>query len=152
MPSNKPGKLKTFGQANLFMILPPIVIILVSIVLSPAIRLFTQNTTCDRGGSSLNVCEYTITLILATIISFTLTRFILKHFHVRWKSPLYGIALFYAIPIILLIIHLILTNGIYGNERGAINNSIIFISIPVIIVSIILLCYRNYQQYLKVNS
>lgn len=142
---------KTFLHANLFIILPPIIIIvfttIITVLLGDIIHFLTnQESTCD-GSSSFNICEVGIILILASIGSFFLSRYILKASHIKSKSPIYGIGLFYGIPIILLFIHWNLTDGIYGNARGTINDWIIFISIPVIIVGFILFCYKNYKAF-----
>ena len=144
---------KTFLHANLFIILPPIIIIIFTIIITVLFGdiidfLTNQDSTCD-GSSSFNICEIGIILILASIGSFFLSRYILKASHIKSKSPIYGIGLFYGIPIILLFIHWNLTNGIYGNARGTITDWIIFISIPAIVIGLLFLSLKNYHNYQK---
>jgi len=156
----------TFLHANLFLILPVLLIILLlflSLLLQSPLTDFLKlhNSSCDYrfGGGSVNLCEdgssfnaFCVMLILATIESFFLSRYILKASHIKSKSPIYGIGLFYGIPMVLLLIHWNVTNGIYGNARGTITDWIIFISIPLIIAGLLFFSIKNYQSYVKKNT
>lgn len=155
-------KVKRFIYANIHLFLPGILIG----ILTPPLRssfqpFFEKNaaemfSNCDysMGGGSLNLCSNNIyfsalvcAVLIATVSATFLTWGAAKLLQIDWYSPLYGLAFFYGVPVILFIFSAMFTNGIYGEGRGWINDVILVLGILFSIISAGLLSYSSYRKY-----
>jgi hypothetical protein len=161
------GRARRYLYSNLYLFLPSVLILVLLPLLyaffEPCWRTVSTDVfaACDSsyGGGSRNLCENNIwfsallsALGVATALALPLVTGLIRLLHIDWLSPLYGIGLFYGIPFLFYVVHLILTAGTYGTERGKINDGIITIGIPVLVVLAVVLSYINYRGYREWGS
>jgi hypothetical protein len=157
-------KVRRYIYSNLYLFLPSVFIL----VLLPLLyALFEHHwirvsadtfPACDYslGGGSRNICGNNIwfstflsALCVATPFAFLLTAGLNRLLHINWLSPLLGIALFFGIPLLFLLVHTVFTAGIYGEPRGKINNAILATGVPVCFVLAAIGSYVNYREFSK---
>jgi hypothetical protein len=161
---------RDFIIANIYLFLPgPTIFIFGTIFylgLYPFIEkmVYVSSNSCDfsAGGGSINLCNNDVwmmtlgvAMLLASIVAFVIIQQINEKISDSFKNALWGILLFYIIPLFWFIIHLIYTAGIYGNERGKINDHIAFVAIPSTIIVFLILGYINvvlFRKYKKLKT
>jgi hypothetical protein len=118
-------------------------------------------SACDfsYGGGSRNLCDSDIlfstflsALCLSTPLAFLLTAGLNRLWHIHWLSPLFGIALFFGIPFVFILVQTIFTANIYGELRGKINDTLITIGIPTFLVLGAVASYINYRKFSEQES
>jgi hypothetical protein len=155
-------KVRRYLYSNLYLFLPSALILvfvplLYTLFEHPWIRVSASMfSACDfsSGGGSRNLCDNDIllstflsALCLATPLAFLLTAGLNRLLHIHWLSPLFGIALFFGIPLLFLLVQTVFTTGIYGEPRGKINNAILDIGMPVCLILAIVASYVNYRKF-----
>ena len=155
-------KARRYLYSNLYLFLPGVLLLVLLPLLYAFFELYWRSVStdvfsvCDSsyGGGSRNLCENNIwfstllsALCVATALALLLVTGLTRLLHIDWLSPLYGIGLFYGIPFLFYVVHLILTAGIYGTDRGKINDAIIIIGIIVFVVFVAVVSYINYRGF-----
>jgi hypothetical protein len=154
--------IRRYLYSNLYLFLPGMLIL----VLVPLLyALFEHHwirvsagtfSACDfsSGGGSRNLCDNDIlfstflsALCVATPLAFLLTAGLNRLLQIHWLSPLLGIILFFGIPLVFFLAHIVFTAGIYGEPRGKINNAVLTVGIPVCLVLFAAASYVNYQKF-----
>ena len=153
---------RRYLYSNLYLLLPSVLIL----VLVPLLyNLFEQYwirvsagafSACDfsYGGGSRNLCDNDIlfstflsALCTATPLAFLLTAGLNRLLQIHWLSPLFGIALFFSIPLVFFLVQIVFTAGTYGEPRGKINDTLITVGIPVCLVLVSAASYVNYRKF-----
>jgi hypothetical protein len=158
---------RRYLYSNLYIFLPSVLILvlvpLLYIVFEQHwIRVSTDTfSACDfsSGGGSQNLCDNDIlfstflsALCTATPLAFLLTAGLNRLLQIHWLSPLLGIALFFSVPLVFLLLYTVFTAGIYGELRGKINNGILTIGIPVCLILVAAVSYVNYRKFSEQES
>jgi hypothetical protein len=153
-------QLKPFIFANLYLILPPPLLILLvvsltylfALLIDPAVRERTLACDFSAGGGSLNLCTSDIwltasifALVIGTLLTWLLCKLALHKLH--WRSPIYGIILCYALPIAFFTLHNLATQSAPIRQRGWINNILFAVEIVVFLILGIFFSQRNYREY-----
>ena len=155
-------KVKRYLYSNLYLFFPSVLVL----VLVPLLYAIFEHhwlrisagtfSACDfsYGGGSRNLCGNDIffstflsALCVATPLSFLLTAGLNRLLHIHWLSPLFGVALFFGIPLLFLLVHTVFTAGIYGELRGKINDAILTIGIPICLILAAAGSYVNYRKF-----
>jgi hypothetical protein len=155
-------KVRRYLYSNLYLFLPSVLIL---VFVSLLYAIFERHwirvsagtfSACDfsYGGGSRNLCDNDIlfstflsALCVAIPLAFLLTAGLNRLLHIHWLSPLFGIALFFGIPLVFLLMHTVFTAGIYGEPRGKINNAILTIGVPVCLILAAVASYVNYRKF-----
>jgi hypothetical protein len=108
------------------------------------------------NGGGYNMCTndgiyltWVLSSVLSCLIAIFLTKAAYKQFNTKWKTPFNGLVLIFGVIFFWGIIGQIATIGIWGDERGRINNTIIAIASIVTPIVLILISYINFHKYRK---
>jgi hypothetical protein len=155
-------KVRRYIQSNLYLFLPAVfILIMLPLLYAPFERHWIRVSAdifpaCDYslGGGSRNLCGNDIwfstllsALCAAAPLAFLLTAGLSRLLHINWVSPLLGIALFFGVPLLFLLMHAVFTTGIYGEARGKITGTIIAIGIPACLILATAASYINYREF-----
>jgi positive regulator of sigma E activity len=153
-------KARRYLYSNIYLFLPGVLIsVLLPLVQTLLYPLWERSSSrfpeCNYElAGSINLCynrlffgSLSAAIIVVTILVFLLTLGLIKRLHIEWLSPLFGIALFYSVPLLLFMLSTVLTNGIYGEARGSINNTLITVCIPASLVMAVVTSYLNYRRF-----
>jgi hypothetical protein len=155
-------KVRRYIYSNLYLFLPSVFILVLLPLLYALFEHYWIRVSADTfsacdfsfGGGSRNICDNNIwfstslsALCVAAPFAFLLTAGLNRLLHIHWLSPLLGIALFFGVPLLFLLVHIVFTAGSYGEPRGKINDTILTIGIPVCLVLIAAVSYVNYRKF-----
>ncbi len=160
------NRIKLYLHANLYFLLPMLLMVVFLPILFP---LFTaavhadvlqhaQACSFEAGGGSLNLCENEVWLfglvlafVVSTPLAWMVSRVVIWRLRIHWLSPLFGLAFFYGMPLFLGLIHLVLTHGIYGEQRGMINNVLLMLDIVILLGSVLFISVMNFRRFCQQN-
>ncbi|MFN8459714.1 MAG: hypothetical protein U0401_34550 [Anaerolineae bacterium] len=159
--------LKSYFYANIYLFLPGALILLQWPLLynffGTTLYHFRLNlfSSCDfwAGSGSINLCNNAIDMwsllgvvIVSHLVALLVTVVILKRLQIYWRSPFYGLLLFYGLPALFVVIHLIL-NGLFPDTpRMQIGQNLINFGGPLAVLVLFVVSLLNRKAYLEQSS